>query len=47
MTDEIAFIDSNILIYHLVQPDHPHSPPSTALLAITVLARNEPISPAR
>ena len=33
MTDEIAFIDSNVLIYHLVQPDHPHSAPSTALLA--------------
>lgn len=33
MSDRIAFLDANVLVYHLVQPDHPHSGPSSALLA--------------
>jgi predicted nucleic acid-binding protein len=32
MSDDVAFLDANVLIYHLVQPDHEHSAPSTALL---------------
>jgi predicted nucleic acid-binding protein len=40
VTEDIAFIDANVLIYHLVQPDHPHSAPSTALLA-RIRAGNE------
>jgi len=30
--EDIAFIDTNILLYHLVQPDHELGPNSSALL---------------
>ena len=32
MSDDVAFLDANVFIYHLVQPDHPHSGPSNTLL---------------
>lgn len=32
MSDDNAFLDANVLVYHLVQPDHLHSGPSSALL---------------
>lgn len=33
MTNEVAFVDANILVYHLVQHEHEHGPPSSRLLA--------------
>lgn len=33
MSGDLTFLDANVLIYHLVQPDHQHSAPSSALLA--------------
>lgn len=33
MPSDQTFIDANVLVYHLVQQDHEHGPPSSRLLA--------------
>ncbi len=31
MSRDLAFVDANVLVFHLVQTDHANSPPSSAL----------------
>lgn len=33
MTPNVTFIDTNVIVYHLVQTDHEHGPPSSDLFA--------------
>jgi predicted nucleic acid-binding protein len=33
MPSDQTFVDANVLVYHLVQQDHEHGPPSSRLLA--------------
>lgn len=41
MPSDQTFIDANVLVYHLVQQDHEHGPPSSRLLAEYGPGRNE------
>lgn len=31
MTHNVTFVDTNVIVYHLVQTDHEHGPPSSGL----------------